>query len=49
MDDTSRKKSRAAYYRRWRKERPEKHLAIQRRYIEKKLKQLDQDKDNDQK
>jgi hypothetical protein len=49
MDETSKKKvkSRAAYLRRWRKEHPDKHLAIQKRYIEKKIKQLGND-DNDQ-
>jgi hypothetical protein len=48
MDEASKKsKSRAAYHRRWRKEHPDKHLAIQKRYIEKKIKQLGND-DNDQ-
>jgi hypothetical protein len=37
MDDAKKKKSRAAYFRRWRKENPDKELAIKKRYILKKM------------
>jgi hypothetical protein len=36
-DSNLNKKSRAEYFRRWRKKNPEKDLMIQKRYIEKKL------------